>query len=485
LAVPEEKATDADKKRIAELEQYFSECGYVEPPEEQKPGQWQPGFDAFLRQLTRDLLELDFVAVRKWSAASHPKEFPIAAFACDDAGMIRKRRRKLVGIHKHKLQWEEYEPLRKNDVNEEKMYVRVIDEGAFISDEYTASEMFTGFMRTRTDNVANGYGFSVLEQAMNSINIWIAARDYNKIRFDKDSLPRGFMTLLGNFSPQVMSSFTQQWRQMNEGVQRRWTIPILQAPAQQGTAANWTTLDMSNRDMEYGTFLFTVGVWLHAAFSIHPDETGFSASSPFRPPLSEASPDTNLQYSQDKGLEPILRFIAEMLTRQILWVIQPDRRYVFEFVGSGDWDELQDAQARQARLNAGLTTWGIEWDEQDMIRPDAIKDHPFWDMNPAFLAAMQQFQTMSQQQQQADMAQQAQEAQLSQQGQQQQMLSQDPEQVAQAQVANRPGAQESGATGPGNSNGAVPPVAESMPAEAQDDPMPKIGKSIAIRFKGM
>jgi hypothetical protein len=275
--------------------------------------------------------------------------------------------------------------------------------------------MFCARARPRTDIKVNGYGYSELEEAINCISGWISSRNYNLFRFDKDSLPRGVLTILGQLNQQQFDSFTMMWRQMFEGGAKRWAIPIIRGNPVAGSSVNWTPFDLSNREMEYSQFLFTIAIWLHAIYQIHPDETGFSAASPFRPPLSESSPEVDLEASQDKGLTPLLRWIAGLINRNILWVIEPSRRYTFELVGTGHWDEAQDTEVRGNRLNFGLTTPRMEWNELDQQIPESIADHPAWDMPMTFAAGVQLLQSMQQAQQQQDMAEQQQQAQLHQQ----------------------------------------------------------------------
>jgi len=186
-----------------------------------------------------------------------------------------------------------------------------------------------------------------------------------------------------------------------EGVGKRWAIPVLKGiNGANGNAASalWTPMDMSSRDMEYTHFMFMLALWLHAIYQIHPDETGYQALSPFKPPLSQGSPEAKLKYSQDTGLGPILRSVQTFLNNEILWKNWPDRRYSFEFAGVGEFDAMIDAQVRMARLQAGLSTPRLEWAELDQPFPSLLKDHPVIDlpmpipMGLQFLQGMEQMQ---------------------------------------------------------------------------------------------
>ena len=429
------QATPEDKKQIAILEQFLEETGFVPPPENEQPDGWEPGLEPFLKRIVRDRLTLDWVSVRRWRSKGNPDKFPIVSFAAVDSSLIRRTKTNTLGVTDGREIKEPYDAER--HTRSKIKYVKMEYEGGRKLEEYTAAEMFCACFRPRTDESAHGYGYSELEEAINAVSGWISSRDYNLLRFDKDSLPRGVMSILGNLNQQQFDAFTIMWKQMFEGKTKRWAIPIIRGTPMAGSSVNWTPFDLSNREMEYSQFLFTLAIWLHAIYQIHPDETGFSAASPFRPALSEASPEVSLEYSQDKGLSPLLNWIASLINRNILWVLDTRRRYTFEFVGTGQWDELQDTQTRVAQLNGGLSTWGMQWAELDQPIPESLKDSPIWDLNPAFLGALQQLQSMQQSQQQGDMQEQQQQAQM-----QQQML--------QAHNATNPAAgQDMSDNGPG------------------------------------
>jgi len=400
----DEPATSEDKKNMSSIQQFIIETGFTDPPVDERPINWQPGFESFIKQIVRDTLTLDWVAVRKWASAKNPKKYPIVSFAAVDAGMIRKSKRKLLAVVNHERRTADYDKEREN-TDKEIQYLKVNNTtyGGTVIEEYTSDEMFTAIRNLRTDENANGYGYSELERGMSAITIWLYSRENNDSRFKKDTLPRGFLAVVGEIDQQQLMSFQLQWRQLLQGLQSRWSVPILKMPTGQGAGVEWKGIDNSPREMEYHQFMFMVALWLHALYSIHPEETGFEALSPFRPPLSQGSPENKLKYSQEKGLSPLLRWIANIVNREIIWKLYPDRRYCLEFVGLGDYDEMQDTQTRLLRLQAGLSTPRMEWAELDLQLPDLMVDNVVWDL-PMPLATglqyiMQQEQLITQQEQ--------------------------------------------------------------------------------------
>jgi hypothetical protein len=414
LTVDGEEVSARDKKNIKELEQFLLETGFTDPPEHERPVNWQPGFDNFLGQLTRDSMTLDWACMRRWRSADAPDALPVVAFCMVDAAKIRRVRMPFLGVKDGRAVYGKWEGDRIRPTGPIQL-VRVSsgEQGGSIMEEYAAHEMASMVRNVRTDDESNGYGLGELERCMDAINIWIFARDYNSGRFRNDALPRGLLSILANMTQPQMDAFKLMWRQQLEGVDNRWRIPFMRATPQQGSAVTFTPFDMSSRDQEYHQFMFAVALWMHSKFGIHPEETGFEALSPFKPPLSEASPETKLKYSQDSGLTPILRKVENFINRELMWKLDPSRRFSFTFEGVGEYDEAAAADTALKNLQAGLITPRMLWASRDQEIPEKVKDADCWDFPMPWADGMQLSQTLAQSaqqaQQQADMQRQQQE----------------------------------------------------------------------------
>ena len=375
---PEDKATPEDRERMSELEQFIMETGWTPPPYSERPESWQPGFETFIRQITRDTLTLDWVAVRKWKSSKDPEKFPIVAFAAIDAAKVRRVRKPIKNIEHGVINFGKWtEDGRTNAGGEDRTHVKVVrpDNGTMFVESYTDDELFTAVRNARTDESARGYGYSELERALNAAQVWIDSRDYNSSRFKQDALPRGILSVFGQINEQQFNMFRLSWKESMQGKGKRWGIPMLRGMAGTGSQVQYIPFDMSPREMEYHQFMFTVSLWCHALYGIHPDETGLEGLNPNRPPLSQASPQAKLEYSQDSGLTPLLRWIQDLINREIIWKLIPNRRYMFEWVGTGQYDEVQDIQMRLMLLQAGLTTPEEQWAELDQPIPEEWRDN--------------------------------------------------------------------------------------------------------------
>lgn len=399
------EASEKDRVRMFELEQFVRETGFCAPPDEECPDSYQPGFDGFLKQFVRDSLTLDQVAVRTWASEQDATRYPVVSFACIDAGLVRRTRGERDELRNGVAREKPYEGDRRNTHGAPVRFVKLSSHGLLPEDEFTSDELSVAARNMRTDEAANGYGYSEVEQAIDDITVWLYCRQYNASRFRNDSLPRGMLMLLGKVDDRQLEHFKLQWRQMLQGVSNRWAVPILKAEPQNGSSLVWTPFDMSSRDMEYHQFTFAVALIMHAKFGIHPEETGFESLSPFRPPLSQASPESKLKYSQDSGLAPLLHFVQSFINRRIIWRLHPDRRYMFEFVGMGEWDAQADVALWGQMLQSGLTTPRNVWALLDQPIPEALADHPAWDLPLPWAQGVQMLQQMEQYEQQQPMQQ--------------------------------------------------------------------------------
>lgn len=436
LADEDETPTSKDRQRMRELERFLLTCGSTKPPKKERPGNYRSSFETFTRAALRDRLTLDWTSIRFWYSAHDPDR--LVAFYAEDAARIRRCPGTIVGVdHKTgKRVVQDYVPKREN-TDEDIEYVAVADGhyGGEITDEFTEREMSCVFANPRTDTGTNGYGYSELEQALTAATIWIMSRNYNASRFRLDALPRGILTLFGNVDKGQLANFKNRWREMFQGQSKRWGFPIFTASTKDAVA-NWLPLDPSSRDMEYHQFLFSAALWMHALYGVHPEQTGFEALSPFRPPLSEASPDAKLQDGDKKGLIPLMNWWADVVNSEIMPKIDPEGRYKFVWMGLGQLSPTEDAEVAIQQLNAGQTTPRQVLAERDEKPVGWLKDCPVLDMP---MPLMQGFQIMLQLLQSAQMFQQQQQAQAMQAAQAQQQRIQG---MAQAQMG--PGAQMGG-----------------------------------------
>jgi hypothetical protein len=198
-------------------------------------------------------------------------------------------------------------------------------------------------------------------------------------------------------TPDQLEAFKRQWRSNLEGVENAWRTPIIQS--EQG--AEWMDLGKTNQEMEYNAWIeylikITCGVFL-----IDPAELNFDLHGGVsQTPLFESSQEWKLKASRDRGLKPLLRFIAKMINDNIINKI--DDHFMFDFVGLDELTEQEKHELRKEQVSSYKTL-------NEIRRAEDLPDVEHGDMvlNPTYIQAMQAAQQMEQQkQQQQQMAQQ-------------------------------------------------------------------------------
>jgi hypothetical protein len=114
-------------------------------------------------------------------------------------------------------------------------------------------------------------------------------------------------------------------------------------------------------------------------------------------PLFESSQEWKLKASRDRGLRPLLRFIAKLINRHLIDKI--DDHFVFEFAGLDELTEQEKHELLKEQISTYLT---LNEGRRTLDLPDLEGgDVP---LNPVYLQGMQMMQAKQQQDQQQQMA---------------------------------------------------------------------------------
>jgi len=400
------ETTKSERQMIQDMEKFIYNCGAAEPNPHNK-GFVRDDFETFLKKIVRDSLVYDqccFEIVPDRSG--QPYEFMAV-----DASTIRLAAQNQVfgpnntwfdrppvanNKARHTNLSNPYTTLRMygKDARKKAAFVQLIN--GQIENVFARDELAFGVRNPRSDIYIQGYGYGEIEQLITIITAHLYAEEYNRRFFMQGSAPKGLLNLKGDaMTPDQLEGFRRQWRANLEGVENAWRTPILQA--EQGI--DWINLNPTNREMEYGQWMeylikITCGVFL-----IDPAELNFDlAGGVQQTPLFESSSEWKLKASRDRGLRPLLRFIAKMINDNIIAKI--DDHFVFDFVGLDELTEQEKHELRKEQVASYMTLNEIR-DAEDLPRVlggDMI-------LNPTYTQALQVMQQM----QQAEQAQQGQE----------------------------------------------------------------------------
>jgi hypothetical protein len=390
---PLHETKDSELEFIKELEDFIANCGkrHAQNPYTTRR---RDDFETFLKKIVRDSLTYDQSG---FEIVPDLKGKPFEFLAVDAATLRLAAPSSIVGPNQSWFERDTREkfnaPFRFSnlydfDPERPPAYIQVVN--GQIQNVYYEDELAFGIRNPRTDIYVQGYGYGELEQLVSIVTSHLYAEEYNRRFFMQSSSPKGILNLKGeNFTGDQLEAFRRQWKANVEGVENSWRTPILQA--EQGV--EWINLNTSNKDMEYGAWLEYLVKISTAVFQIDPAELNFDLSGGVQQtPLFESSQEWKLKASKDKGLKPLLRFLAKLINKHIIQKI--DDNYVFDFVGLDELTEQEKHELRKEQVASYMTL-------NEIRKAEDLEALPMGDLplNPAYIQLRAQLANEEQQKQ--------------------------------------------------------------------------------------
>lgn len=382
---PAHLTTKGEREMIMKLESFVFNCGHDTPNPHSDVK--RDNFDQFLRKVTRDTLTMDQLCAE---VVPDRRNVPYE-FLAVDASTIRiasaqtnysvDSNRALDGV----FDSGPYRTLATGTQKKDVSYVQIVQ--GQIRTTYSKDEMLFGVRNPRTDIYQAGYGYSELEQLVAVITGYLNAETYNGKYFSNGSSSKGILNIKGDqFSADELEGFKRAWRANVEGVEAAFRTPIFQSE----NGIEWIPLTQSNKDMEFSQWMEFITKLICSVYLVDPAEIGMpNQGGVSQTPLFESSSEWKLKASRDKGLKPLLKFLAQLINQIIQRI---DDHFVFDFAGLEELTELEKHELRKEQMATYMTLNEIrrEDDKPDLKYGDAP-------MNPVYLQRMQMAQTQEQQ----------------------------------------------------------------------------------------
>ena len=271
-------------------------------------------------------------------------------------------------------------------------YVQVHDETVIA--EFTPNELAFCVRNPRSDLRVNGYGEAELEQGIKIATALINGWHYNSKFFENGTVAKGMLNIPG-IPQNKLRIFANQWRMITSGVLNGWRHPITNFQD-----AKWIDFQKSNRDMEWAEFInFCIKLFCGLSL-IDPAELHMQfgnigqAQSMFQAPAEE-----KIKYSKDKGLRPLLAFVASQFNRHLIWQLDPDLCFYFTGLDPRESEKAVDIEQKQGKYRKTVNELRIENDEKPLSAEegDIILD-PTWMQNHLAIKQAAQEKEMQEQQ---------------------------------------------------------------------------------------
>ena len=370
----EKSPTASDQKRIDEASYFVENMGF---PSKDDAGPPRDRLPMFVDKIVEDSLVLD--------AASFERVFDYAGNLAEvyavDGGTIRM-------VHR--------------EVENASEYIRYAQEwqGQILA-YFTSDELAYCPRNQRTDIRTMGYGLSEVEMTIETVTAHLFAEQWNARFFNQGSIPQGILSITGNVSQETLEAFKRNWLVQVSGVQNAWRVPVIGVP--EGKGVQWIPFHQAQRDMEFHEWLRYLVSVICAIFQCDPSELGFESyrGGATDRTLFEARGEFKITASQDKGLFPLMKWVEEIITDEIIKYIYPD--LCFRWVGLRDKSERENLEFQQMELAMGKKTVNMIRAEEDL--PPIEEDWANAPGNPTLVQVfMQKYQLKMQQEMQEQQA---------------------------------------------------------------------------------
>ena len=299
-----------DHEIIEDIVSFIENCGDID-------SLWsQESFESTLRKLSPDTLSMDqatFEIVR--DSQGVPREYFVTDGATYRLTNLKTQTNSIV--------W-------KNALHYYPTYVQILNNQPFA--EFYPWELCFITQNPQSNIHSNGYGRSILEDMIKIVTWQLYGDQYNGNFFSQGAAPKGIIRLQGNVNTDRLKEFKQQWKSQVAGVANSWKTPILEADKM-----DFINLQMSNQDMQFSNWQEYLIKMSCALFKIDPSEIGFPMGGSSNGAQFEADRKYKLEYSQEKGLYPILRLYEKKFHKYL--VEQLNSGFGFKWTGINNEDE--------------------------------------------------------------------------------------------------------------------------------------------------
>lgn len=351
-----------EKERIQELEAFLLNTGDIDDAGR------TDDLDKYVSKILRDLCQLDQIATE----IQRTKNGKMCAFWAVDPATI--------------------EIVISQDAIESGIkYIQVVDNIPYAF--YKENDFIFDCMNPRTDIERSGYGYSIVEQAIDLITSSINTFVYNAGFFTENKVPRGFLLLNGDADSDEVEMMEDYLANMMSGSpSSQWIVPIIPSGKNEGGEGSrrieWINLQGTNREMEFQAWFDLQLSGIVGLFGLSMEDLGLHSQK--SAPLIGADLSPKIETSKSLVLGDMLSFLQKHFNKILGY---KDDNYVLEFVGyeRDDPKVILDMDKEEV---ASFKTLNEKREERGYKKLDftKIKNPADLPMNPQVLQAWQGLQ---------------------------------------------------------------------------------------------
>lgn len=262
--------------------------------------------------------------------------------------------------------------------------------------QYTHMDLLYPVRNSTSEESYFGYGIAEPETILNVSTAWLNAFTLNARNISDNSIPRGILSILGDYQDADIQMLKASWQAQLQGASNRFRMPLLVGTPEQGAGVSFIPTGAQVDDALFSRWMTLLVAITCSTYLIDPAEIafeGFTAGGAST--LSGSDTEAKLTSSNDKGLHTLLTWYGGTLN-EIVELVDED----VEMYWTGLEVTKEDDQAREettmtygeVRERHGLTNDGIS---------PLVLRAPASVAGQAYMAEMQHQQQVEMMQQQA------------------------------------------------------------------------------------
>lgn len=210
---------------------------------------------------------------------------------------------------------------------------------------FARDELLYRVRNPRPDIWGQGYGLAEPELMIRVVTGFLNVITFNLKAYEENHIPRGFLTLFGDFREEDIEEFKNEWAAYVAGISNAWRLPVLISRDREA-GAQFTATGVNPSEMHFVKWTSFLVAIQCALYGIDPEEIGFESFSSRTSALNDASIESKLTSSRDKGLYPLLQHLEATLNI-ILTTVDPQVEFY--------WTGFQDPREVWERDRLALT----------------------------------------------------------------------------------------------------------------------------------
>jgi hypothetical protein len=295
--------TGAEKKAVQALEQFFLKTGDIEDSKR------KDDLDKYTTKILRDICQLDQIAAE----IQRTQGGEVCAFWAVDAATVEVA-------------------LPESEAVTGVSYAQVINRIPYAY--YALDEFIFDCMNPRTDIEKAGYGYSIVEQAIDLVTSAINTFMYNAGFFTENKLPRGILLLNGDADTDEVEDIEDYISNLLSGPpSSQWKIPIIPSGKDKnsdstGRRFEWVNLQGTNKEMEFGNWYDLQLSGVVGMFGFSMEDLGLHSQK--SQPLIGVDTSPKQEASKSLVLGDMLGFLQKHFNKILMY---KNPAFEFEFVG--------------------------------------------------------------------------------------------------------------------------------------------------------